>query len=216
MIKVLNKIYDNYIIKKNLKTVFIVLLFMLFIFVIFSITMLIQDMLCFSEIIAPFIIGLSALLASTVAMISIKTNDINRITDKIEKRASNINYLILQTSLVLEKIRGYQNAVEKYSDDKKLINEHFKELNKLETIFENKLLTIVGNEKIFDLLHDISNDLFFIRKGHFELENNNIDTEKFVLIIKQLENYLDKLQKELREIIDYINNDIKTLNKEEF
>ena len=167
MVKIINKLMDYFLVMKRLKVFLFIILMSLFLLVIYSIRMLYTSELCFSDIIAPFMIGISALLASSVAMINLRTNYIDRVVNETKEHISEINYLIMSLNMIQNKLSVYKKIV--YNEQKVDLEQlllYIKIFLKYEEFFKNKILiyysSYYNKKNIFTVLNNIENCLLFI------------------------------------------------------
>ncbi len=216
----INKFLDIFLTKKNLKVVFFILFFILFIVIIISIKMLIKHELCFTDLIAPYIIGVSALMASTVAMLNMRTNELNKILENNRKDISEIHNLIVILGFIISKMKQYKKII--YLEKKVELlelSEYEKLLGKYEEFFSNKTLmyysTIYGEKNTFDKLYKIENDLFFVKMyTDEEIKYMKSINKKICFLEKRnyIKKHIDNLilnTENLREILHDISKNIR-------
>jgi len=206
--------------KKFYKVSFAIILLILFIVIILSIVMLINKDLCYSDIIGPYMIGLSALLASTVAMISLKTNELNHISKNNRLDLSEINSLSLNLIIIINKLGVYKKIVnQKKQVDLYELLEYKQMFLKYEEFFSNKTLmyylSIYTNTNGFSILEKIENCLVFISMYNNEslafkksLDGNALDYLPKKEYVKKHINELMDLNNKLYEILKTLNTQI--------
>ncbi len=106
-----NKFVDKNFTNKNMKVVLCILVCILILFLIITPIIVEKTDLQFTDIIAPYIISISALFASTVAMINLKANELDKISDKNRKDISEIYYLMMNINNLKEKLGVYKKIV---------------------------------------------------------------------------------------------------------
>lgn len=225
MINNANKIIDKFLINKNLKFFLFLLICALIIFI-FIITpiMLEKNKLEFKDIIAPIIISISALLASTVAMINLRTNAVNKIIDNNRQDISEINYLLMTLNMINNKLDVYKKIVyqEQQVDLYELL-EYKKLFLQYEEFFKNKTLIYYSanyNKKnIFSVLNNIENCLVFISMYNKESlkskEKFNENTFGFLPKKEYIKKHIDVLIENSQELSTALREYNKTITNKQ-
>jgi hypothetical protein len=153
----INKIVDKFLTNKNLKIIFFsVLLLIFFILLIIPILLCTTD-LVFKDILAPIIISLSALLASTVAMINLRTGYIKDILKDNRNDISDIRTQSISLRINIRKLKIYKEiTMSKRKTNYHLLNDFKKTFIDLENILKDKTLiyqlSVYGKDDPFELL----------------------------------------------------------------
>jgi hypothetical protein len=217
---------------KNLKVIlFILILIVVFFLLLLTPIILEKTNLEFKDIIAPYIISISALLASTVAMINLRTNQLNKVLDENRKDISEIYYLMMNLNSIIDKLEVYKKMVyQEMKVDLYQLLSYQKIFLKYEKFLNNRMLiyyaTSYETTNTYLILNDIENCLLFISmyneeslKFKEQLGINSIDyLPKRDLMKSQIDNLIyntNQLDKILKDISNIIINKQKNLAKQE-
>lgn len=199
MINCVNKIVDKFLTVGILKVVFFILTLILLFFLVIVIP---SACLEFKEIIAPIVIAFSALLATCIALITLKTNEINRELKENREDISEVNHLLMTLNTILGKLEAYLKAInQEQKVDKYLLEQYINFFLKYEAFFSNKTLmyysSIYDSENTYSILQDIQKDLFFISLYNVEcLENIKLKNEnilEFLPISESVKGHINNL-----------------------
>ncbi len=204
-----NKV-DKFLVEKNLKFAFSIVLFLITIFFMTTIVMLINKQVCFSEILAPIMIALSALLASSVAMINLRSTYISSVKEETKKGRTELMHILSKLKLIRKKLPLYKSSIEKLDKfNHTTLIEYISIFSKYEDILNDEKLIYHLDNKHEDLIDSIDTCLFFINdhnqriKLSFE-DNNN----------KQLERLdADSIKSQLEKIESLVRNTENLRNK---
>lgn len=221
----IGKLVDEFLTMKNLKaTLFIGLVMMVFLISNIFYNFIQIDV----SLVAPYMIAMSALLASLVAMINMRKSYIERVLDKSNEISSLTHNAIIKIDILLEKYDEYVHMLR----GSKPLNKYF--IMSYGILFENissiivepKISTYV-TDKNTDIFYNLHNNLFFILTDYKELierieKNPEINkTKQKIVTDTQLELYnithqnLNDLRKAIERIKNDNGNEHKKLYKEE-
>jgi len=226
MTKKTNEIVDKFLINKYLKQILFLLVIILLFLVLIIVLMLLLDKLCFSEIIAPFMIGISALLASTVAMINLRSTYINKIKDNTNDKVSEMRYLYMMLNRINDRLPLYKEILlGKKETNYEFLVEHEVLFQEYENIINNKTLIFYSNQEISTVLTKISHELFYIKANLksvlkiyvnksselFYISNISMNIEG----IDNMINLSEDLKKKIKKIDDDLILELNNIVKEE-
>jgi len=229
----INKIVDIVLTNKNLKVMlfFIFILLILFILVVIPFVLYTGE-LCFKDVVAPIIISFSALFASAVAMISLRSNNIQKQLEENKNDISNIRILSLKLRSSNKKLEIYKEiTLSKRKTNYQLLNDFKQTFHKLENILNDKIFIYhisfsKNKENSFELLNSMESNLSLLmvklneilewkekaNKNKFEyLPKNILNTTHIDGLISNCESLYDIIL----EIDNSINNSYKKLAKQE-
>lgn len=232
MINYINKIVDKFLTIRILKVGFFTLILLLLFFLIIVIPISLEKTtLKFSEIIAPIVISFSALLATCLAFMTLKTNEMNKELKENREDISEINYLLVTLNTILQKLEAYLKAVnQEQKVDIYLLKQYIECFSKYEDFFSNKTLMYYSSkyndENIYLILNDMQKNLFFISLYNAEcLENKKLESKnrldflfKSDSVKEHTNNLIEKcklLDKALRKFNKNIRNQQYILYKKE-
>lgn len=222
MRKTINNLLDKFLINKNLKFAFGIVLFLIITFFVTAIVMIYNNEICFNEILGPMTIALSALLASSVAMINLRTNEISRVLKETKENRTALLHTLSKLSFIIKKLPLYKSAIEKSDKfDYILLTQYISVFSKYEVVLNDKLLIYHLDNKHDNLINGIDTYLFYINAHNQNIklfyENNNykplekLDTGKIKAQVEKIESLIVN-SKHLYNEITYI---IKELAKEQ-
>jgi hypothetical protein len=122
------------------------------------------SIICIDEkVFAAYMIGLSALLASTVALINIRKSSLDNIQERRDMLLTNINNNIIKINVLYSKFDEYQNMLEGIKPVDKVL------LSNYEILFKNILDIIIDKDisryidaKNGNLFYNLHNSIFMI------------------------------------------------------
>lgn len=221
MVSYINRIVDIFLKNKYLKILLFILFAIILLLFITTICVIVDNPKNYISILAPVMIAISALLASTVAMINLRTNFINKSIDGNKKDISEIHYLMLNLHMIIKKIGVYKDVVYSTKPTTSFDLLEYKKMFQIyANFFTNKTLmyyaSIYEEKDTFDILQNIEKTLFFISTYNEEMLIYLNQFEQNILNTLPERNYIKKHVDELMQYSDELDSILKNISKNIF
>lgn len=214
----INKLVNKFLIIKNLKYDFGLLIIIIGILFAYTFYIIYNNEIQFSEILAPVMIAISALLASTVAMINLRSTYINRVEQETKKDRTTLLHFLSKMKFIIKKLPLYKSGIEKLDKlDYATLIEYISVFSNYGSIINDKKLIYYLYDEQKDLIDRIDTYLFFIKNHNQSLklsfENNNckllerLDADNIKYQLEKIESLIID-SKDLRDAISKRINEV--------